>query len=102
MLVRPRRRGRKGSYMLRGRKLAPVAAAGVVALALITACGSSGSSGGGGGTTLPDQGRGTTSSSNVNTVNSATPKAGTGRLDYTIEKNIQDWNLNTVDGNTFD
>jgi peptide/nickel transport system substrate-binding protein len=86
--------------MLRGRKLAPVAAVGVAALALITACGSSGSSGGGGGESLPTQGRVNTTSSNVNTVNSGTPKSG--RLDYTIEKNIQDWNLNTVDGNTFD
>jgi len=68
-------------------------------LALVAACGSSGSSGGGGGS-LPTQGAIKTTSSNVNTVNSGTPKSG--RLDYTIEKNIQDWNLNTVDGNTFD
>jgi len=87
--------------MLRGRKLAPVAAIGVAALAFIAACGSSGGSGGGSSNSLPTQGRVTTTSSNVNSINTATPKQG-GRLDYTIEKDIQDWNLNTVNGNTFD
>jgi peptide/nickel transport system substrate-binding protein len=74
-------------------------AAGALAL---TACG--GSSGGGGGTT---GGNNQSSSgfgdcdSNPNTCNSGTT-TGTGTFSYAIEKNINDWSLNTADGNTFE
>ncbi|MFL6240836.1 MAG: ABC transporter family substrate-binding protein [Actinomycetes bacterium] len=73
----------------------------MASLALIAACGSSGGSSSTKTENLPDQGRLTTTTSNVNSVNSGSPKTG-GRLDYTIEKDIQDWNLNTINGNTFD
>lgn len=76
-----------------------IVAAGALAL---TACG--GSSGGGGGTT---GGNNQSSSgfgdcdSNPNTCNSGTT-TGTGTFSYAIEKNINDWSLNTADGNTFE
>ena len=73
------------------------AVAAVVAVAA-TACGSgggssssSGSSGSGTGGAIADR----------NTVNSATVKPG-GKVTWTIEKTVQDWNPSTSNGNTFD
>jgi len=74
------------------------AVAAVVAVAA-AACGSgggssssgSGSSGSGSGGVIADR----------NTVNSATVKPG-GKVTWTIEKTVQDWNPSTSNGNTFD
>ncbi|GAA2032524.1 ABC transporter family substrate-binding protein [Catenulispora yoronensis] len=71
------------------------AIAAAVALAA-SACGSSKSNGGGSGS-----GSGATSGGDKNTVNSASVKQG-GKVTWTIEKTVQDWNPLTSNGNTFD
>ncbi|ACU76603.1 extracellular solute-binding protein family 5 [Catenulispora acidiphila DSM 44928] len=73
------------------------AIAAAVALAA-TACGSSKS--GGGSTTGSGSGAGTPIADR-NSVNAATVKQG-GKITWTIEKTVQDWNPLTSLGNTFD
>ena len=75
-------------------------AAGTLAL---TACGgSSGGGSGNGGTTNNASSTGFGNcDSNPNTCNSG-KTTGTGTMTWALEKNIQDWSINTADGNTFD
>lgn len=73
------------------------AIAAAVALAA-TACSSSG--GGGGGSSSSGSGA-TTNIAQRNSVNVATVKQG-GKVTWTIEKTVQDWNPLTSLGNTFD
>jgi len=84
--------------MLRGRKIAIGTAAGVAALLVLAACGSSGGSGGtssGKSSTLAD------CQNNPNTCNSGTVKKG-GTLRFAAEKNFTGWSqLNSAD-NTSD
>ncbi|MBW8806851.1 MAG: ABC transporter family substrate-binding protein [Catenulisporales bacterium] len=71
---------------------------GAIAAAVVlaaTACGS-GKSGGGSSSSGSSGGGG-----DKNTVNSATVKQG-GKITWTIEKTVQDWNPLTSNGNTFD
>jgi peptide/nickel transport system substrate-binding protein len=73
-------------------------AAGLVLV--LTAC----SSGGGGGDSNKGSSAGLTSCNTVgkaNTCNSATTKSG-GTYTYVLEKNIQQWNVQDVNGNTFE
>ncbi|MBK3576320.1 ABC transporter family substrate-binding protein [Streptomyces sp. MBT65] len=73
-------------------------AAGLVLV--LTAC----SSGGGGGDSSKGSSAGLTSCNTVgkaNTCNSATTKSG-GTFTYVLEKNIQQWNVQDVNGNTFE
>ena len=73
-------------------------AAGLVLV--LTAC----SSGGGGGGSSKGSSAGLTSCNTVgkaNTCNSATTKSG-GTFTYVLEKNIQQWNVQDVNGNTFE
>jgi peptide/nickel transport system substrate-binding protein len=90
--------------MLRGRKLAVVAATGVAALALVAACGSSGGS----NPTGNKQGapKGDVWSSDLSgasaTVNTTSVKPG-GKLTYVSEKDFNSgWNLNTSASNIFE
>lgn len=67
---------------------------------VLTAC----SSGGGGGGSSKGSSAGLTSCNTVgkaNTCNSATTKSG-GTFTYVLEKNIQQWNVQDVNGNTFE
>jgi peptide/nickel transport system substrate-binding protein len=67
---------------------------------VLTAC----SSGGGGGGSDKGSSAGLTSCNTVgkaNTCNSATTKSG-GTFTYVLEKNIQQWNVQDVNGNTFE
>lgn len=74
------------------------AAAGAVALALgLGGCG--GSSGGGGTGAASDSNLAGTSA--ADTFNSATV-GSSGKITWTIEKTVQNWNLLSADGNTFD
>jgi len=78
---------------MRTRKRGYVGLAGVAAIALAVA-GCGGSSGG-------KSSQGGAPPTNANTINSAKVKPG-GTMTYTIEKNIQNWNVSTATGNTFD
>jgi peptide/nickel transport system substrate-binding protein len=74
----------------------------VAAVALAAAaCGSSGSSKGGGGSSNSGAGAGSGNIADRNSVNTATVKQG-GKITWTIEKTVQDWNPLTSNGNTFD
>jgi peptide/nickel transport system substrate-binding protein len=95
----------EGELMLRGRKLATVAAAGVAAMALVAACGGS-SGGSNGGTSKSGAPKGDIWSSglsgDVNTVNTANVGQG-GKVVYVSEKDFNaGWNLNTSASNTFE
>ncbi|HET9169705.1 MAG TPA: ABC transporter family substrate-binding protein, partial [Actinospica sp.] len=80
----------------RSRRRLVVALAGASCLAMLAACsGSSGSSGSGSSSTS------ISGTSAADTYNSGTPKQG-GSLTWTIEKTMQNWNLLSADGNTFD
>lgn len=78
-----------------GRRLV-VALAGATGLALLAAC--SGSSGGSGSGSSSTSISGTAA---ADTYNSGTAKQG-GSVTWTIEKTMQNWNLLSADGNTFD
>ncbi len=66
---------------------------------VLAACG--GSSGGSKSTTGSSQASSGRVSGDPMTVNTATVKKG-GKLTYTLEKNITDWNISTSEGNTFE
>jgi peptide/nickel transport system substrate-binding protein len=91
--------------MLRGRKLATVAAAGVAALALIAACGGSsgGSNGGNNGGGAPSGDIWSSGlSGDPNTVNTTNVSAG-GKVVYVSEKDFNSgWNLSTSASNIFE
>jgi peptide/nickel transport system substrate-binding protein len=95
----------EGELMLRGRKLATVAAAGVAAMALVAACGGSsgGSTGTGKGGSAPKGDIWSSGlSGDVNTVNTANVGQG-GKVVYVSEKDFNaGWNLNTSASNTFE
>src|SRR4051812_33504491 len=94
----------EGELMLRGRKVATIAAAGVAALALVAACGGSsgGSSGGSKGTAPKGDIWSSGLSGDVNTVNTANVGTG-GKVVYVSEKDFNaGWNLNTSASNTFE
>lgn len=79
----------------RGRRRLVVALAGATGLALLAACsGSSGGSSGSSSTSI-------SGTSAADTYNSGTPKQG-GSVTWTIEKTMQNWNLLSANGNTFD
>ena len=80
----------------RGRRRLAVVMAGATGLALMTGC--SGSSGGSGGGSSSTSIAGTAA---ADTYNSGTPKQG-GSVTWTIEKTMDNWNLLSAEGNTFD
>ena len=83
------------------RTLALQTGAVVAAVALVaTACGSSGSSSKG-GSSGSGANAGSGNIADRNSVNTATVKQG-GKITWTIEKTVQDWNPLTSNGNTFD
>jgi len=69
--------------------------AGATCLALLAGCSSSSSSGSG------SSSESISGTSAADTYNSGTPKQG-GSLTWTIEKTMENWNLLSADGNTFD
>jgi peptide/nickel transport system substrate-binding protein len=80
----------------RGRRRLAVVMAGATGLALMTGC--SGSSGGSGGGSSSTSIAGTAA---ADTYNSGTPKQG-GSVTWTIEKTMDNWNLLSAEGDTFD
>jgi peptide/nickel transport system substrate-binding protein len=80
----------------RGRRRFALLMAGATGLALLAGCsGSSGASSSGSSSTS------ISGTSAADTYNSGTPKQG-GSVTWTIEKTMQNWNLLSADGNTFD
>ncbi|WP_034268238.1 ABC transporter family substrate-binding protein [Actinospica robiniae] len=78
------------------RRWTVVCAAMATGLALLAGCGGSGNSSSSGNSTQSISG-----TSAADTFNSGTPKQG-GSVTWTIEKTMQNWNVLSADGNTFD
>ena len=84
--------------MLRNRRTAGWAAVAAISSVVIAACGGSSSGGGGNGS---GNGNGTPITSDADTYNSGTAQQG-GTFTYTLEKNIENWNIDSAEGNTFE